>query len=126
VPVEDVARAHVAALRSGVPGERYILAGENLLLDELWQMLSAVTGKPVPRWRAPYALAYGIAQIDEMRCRVRGAQPVVPLEGVRMSRERRFADSSKAKRELQFRPGPVRDALFRAVEWFRSNGYVAS
>jgi dihydroflavonol-4-reductase len=90
----------------------------------VWQLLSGVTGKAVPRWRAPYALVLAIAQIDEMRCRVRGAAPFVPVEGVRMSRERMFADSAKAQRELQFRPGSVRDALSRAVEWYRSNGYV--
>jgi dihydroflavonol-4-reductase len=51
------------------------------------------------------------------------AQPAVPLEGVRMSRDRMFADSSKAARELDFRPGRVRDALQRALQWYREHGY---
>lgn len=127
VPVEDVARAHVTALASGTPGERYILGGENLLLDDVWRLLSEVTGKPMPRWRVPDALALAIAYADEARCRVQnGAQPFVPLEGVRMARERMFAQSSKAASELQFRPGPVRDALERAVRWYREHGYVSS
>ena len=127
VPVEDVARAHIAALRAGVPGERYILGAENLPLDDVWQLLSDVTGKPMPSWRVPDGLALAIAQVDEMRCRIqKGAQPFVPVEGVRMARERMFADNSKARRDLQFMPGPVRDALSRAVEWYRANGYVAS
>jgi dihydroflavonol-4-reductase len=127
VPVEDVARAHVTALTSGTPGERYILGCENVLLDDVWQLLSDVTGKPVPRWRAPHALALAIAYGDELRCRLqRGAQPFVPLEGVRMARERMFADSAKAARDLQFQPGPVRDALERAVAWYREHGYVRS
>lgn len=127
VPVEDVARAHVTALQHGVAGERYILGAENVLLDEVWELLSQVTGKPVPRWRAPYALALSIAYADEARCRlVPGAQPFVPVEGVRMSRERMFAESSKAAHDLDFRPGAVRDALSRAVEWYRANGYVTS
>jgi dihydroflavonol-4-reductase len=65
-----------------------------------------------------------MAHVDEARCRLsRGAQPAIPLEGVRMSRDRMFADSSKAARQLDFKPGPVRDALERAVEWYRANGY---
>ncbi len=127
VPVEDVARAHVTALRSGSPGERYILGGENLLLDEVWQMLSELTGKPMPRWRVPDALALAIAYADEARCRLqRGSQPFVPLEGVKMARDLMFADSSKAARELDFHPGPVRDALERAVRWYRKHGYAPS
>ncbi len=127
VPVEDVARAHVAALEGGIPGERYILGGENLLLDEVWQLLADVTGKRMPRWRVPDALALAIAQAEELRCRIQPrAQPFVPLEGVRMARERMFADSAKAARDLQFKPGPVRAALERAVAWYRERGYVSS
>lgn len=127
VPVEDVARAHVTALTNGVPGERYILGGENLLLDDLWRLLSEITGKPMPHWRVPDALALAIAYGDELRCRAqRGAQPFVPLEGVRMASERMFADSSKAARALHFTPGPVRSALERAVAWYRERGYASS
>jgi dihydroflavonol-4-reductase len=124
VPVEDVARAHVTALQRARVGERYILGGENLLLDQVWELLAQVTGKPLPHWRIPDAVALGVAYADELRCRVqRGAQPSVPLEGVRMSRERMFADSAKAQRELDFRAGSVRDALERAVRWYRAHGY---
>jgi dihydroflavonol-4-reductase len=126
VPVEDVARAHVAALQRGRTGERYILGGENLTLDEVWALLADVTGKPMPKWRAPRALALAIAYADEARCRLdKRAQPFVPLEGARMSCEVMFADSSKARRELGFSAGPARDALARAVEWFRANRYAA-
>jgi dihydroflavonol-4-reductase len=122
VAVEDVARAHVAALQCGTPGDRYALGGENLTMDALWQMLADVTGKPMPSWRAPYALALAAAYADEARCRIDpAATPFAPLEGVRMSRERMYADSSKAMRELGFVPTPVRAALERAVAWYRQH-----
>ena len=127
VPVEDVARAHVTALRDGRAGERYVLGGENLTMDEIWQMLADVTGRPMPAWRAPYALAFAAGCVDEVRCRVqRGAVPAVPLEGVRLSRVRMFADSAPARAALAHAPGPLRDALARAVAWYRANGYVAA
>jgi dihydroflavonol-4-reductase len=124
VPVEDVARAHVSALQAGRPGERYILGGENLMLDEVWEMLSEITGRPVPRMRIPMPVLYTIAYVDEMRCVIRDTEPLIPLEGVRMAEERMFVDSSKAMRELGYRPGPVRDALVRAVAWYRDRGYI--
>lgn len=125
VPVEDVARAHVRALTDGTPGERYILGGENLMLDSVWKMLSEITGRPVPRVRIPAPVLYTIAYVDEMRCLIRrDSEPLVPLEGVRMAEERMFVDSSKAQKELNFRPGPVRGALERAVAWYRDRGYL--
>ena len=123
VPVEDVARAHVTALQRGRTGERYILGGDNLTLDEVWTLLSAVTGKKMPAWRAPVALALAIAYADEARARLTGTRPFVPVEGVRMSRELMFAGSAKARRELDFQPGSVTGALERAVRWYRAYDY---
>jgi dihydroflavonol-4-reductase len=119
VPVEDVARAHVAALRLGTIGERYAIGGENLRMDEIWQLLAEITGRPMPKWRAPYALALAAGYVDEMRSRVSGAEPEVPLEGVRLSRERMYVDSGAARAELGYSSTSVRAALERAVTWYR-------
>jgi dihydroflavonol-4-reductase len=124
VAVEDVARAHVAALTRGRTGERYVIGGENLSMDSIWQTLAQITGKPMPAWRAPYALTLAAAYGDELWSRTTGGTPNVPIEGVRMSRERMYADSSKAERELEYRPSSVHGALERAVAWYRANGYV--
>jgi len=41
-----------------------------------------------------------------------------------MARKKMWVRHDKASRELGYSPGPVPAALRRAVEWFRSNGYV--
>jgi dihydroflavonol-4-reductase len=127
VAVEDVARAHVAALERGEPRERYLIGGENLTLDEVWALLAQASGRAVPRTRLPYAVALAAGWVDELRCRYfqRDREPSVPLEGVRMSRERMFVDSGRAQRELGHTPTPVRDAIERAIAWYRAHGYVA-
>ena len=125
VPVEDVARGHVLALERGRPGGRYLLAGENLTLDAVWELLGPICGRPVPRLRIPYAAALALALADEGRCRVRpGARPAVPLEGVRMSRHLMHVDGARAADELGFRAGPAAAALERAVAWYRANGFT--
>ena len=120
VAVEDVARAHVAALERGRIGERYVVGGENLTMDAIWTMLAEITGVPAPTRRAPYALAMAVAYADNLRCRIdRNAAPFAPIEGVRMSRDRMFADDAKARAELGHQPASVRAALERAVAWYR-------
>jgi len=47
-------------------------------------------------------------------------------ETIRMSSHYMYFDPSKAVRELGFPQTPARDALTKAVEWFRVNGYVKS
>lgn len=125
VAVEDVAAAHVLALRRGRERERYLIGGENLTFDQLWLVLSDVTGRPAPRWTIPYAFAVALGYADEMRSRVMSAAPAIPLEGLRMSQDLMHVESSKAVAELGYKPSCARDALARAVAWYRAHGYVA-
>jgi dihydroflavonol-4-reductase len=124
VPVEDVAQAHVAALERGRPGERYLLGGEDLVFDDIWDRLAQITGRAAPKVRLPHRLVDVLASIDELRCRITGAQPVIPVEGAHMSRQLMFVASDKAQRELGFQAGSVDAALERAVRWYREHGYA--
>ena len=45
VHVDDVAEGHVAALRRGRIGERYILGGENVLLADMLADIARLTGR---------------------------------------------------------------------------------
>ena len=125
VDVQQVAQTHVAALERGRIGERYIAGGENFTFDALWDALARISGRAAPRVRAPVPLMFAAAYADEARCRLTGATPFVPLEGVRMSRERMVVDASKAVRELGVAVRPVEAALERAVRWYREHGYSA-
>ena len=124
VGVGDVARAHVRALERGRLRERYLVGGQNLTFDQMWRMLSELTGRPRPRVRLPRRAALGLAWADEARCRLAGADPVVPLEGVRMAAHLMHVDDAKARRELGHRPSPVVLALAEAVGWYRRHGYA--
>lgn len=125
VAVEDVARAHVLALQRGRARERYLIGAENLRFDQVWEMLADVTGRAAPRWKIPYGMALALGWADGVRCRLSPrAEPVVPLEGVRMARELMHVDCTKAETELGYRPQPVRDALVRALEWYRVHDYL--
>jgi dihydroflavonol-4-reductase len=126
VPVEDCARGHLLVAERGRVAERYILGGRNLTLKEMLDMLSAASGRPAPRWKIPYAAAYAAGCVDMGISRLLGREPQIPLEGVRMARHKMFVDASKAERDLGFAPGPIEGALERAVEWYESNGYVAT
>ena len=127
VPVEDVALGHLQAEALGKSGELYILGHLNMSLKEILEMLSSVTGQPAPKVQIPYGLAWSVGWLDTLvEGYVMGKQPQVPIEGVRMARKKMYFDFAKARRELNFQPGSVRQALTRAVEWFCENGYAPS
>jgi len=127
VPVEDVALGHLQAEALGEAGELYILGHLNLTLKEILEMLSSITGLSAPKFKIPYPVAWTAGVLDTLvEGYLLGRQPQVPLEGVKMARKKMFFDSDKAREKLNFRPGSVRMALTRAVEWFVENGYAAA
>jgi len=125
VDVRECARGHIAALEKGKPGQRYILGGENLTLKQILDQLGDITGLPSPRVKLPYFFALATGVVDEaISGRLLGREPRATVDAVRMGKKKMFASSAKAERELGWRIVPVGDALRRAVEWFRNNGYV--
>jgi dihydroflavonol-4-reductase len=125
VDVREIARGHVLAYERGKPGERYILGGENLTLKQILDKLSATTGIPAPKVKLPYVFALAAGVFDTVFTgQLRGKEPRVTIDAVRMGRKKMWVRSSKAERELGYKVVPVEDALRRACEWFQTNGYV--
>jgi len=124
VAVEDVAEGHLLAAEHGRPGERYLLGGQNMTLEEILAELARITGRRAPRMRIPHAVALAAAYMDTAASRILGREPHIPIEGVKIARHRMFVNTEKAGKELGFRPGSVPDALERAVRWYEANGYV--
>jgi dihydroflavonol-4-reductase len=125
VDARECAEGHLLALEKAVPGERYILGGENLTLKQILDKLATLTGLPSPTIQLPYAVAYATGVVDTFFTgTLRRREPRVTLDSVRMGRKKMFVTSSKAGRTLGWAPGSVDGALQRAVEWFRANGYA--
>jgi len=125
VDVRECARGHVAALEKGRTGERYILGGENLTLKQILDKLAAMTGLPSPKVRVPYVVALATGIVDEVVTgRILGREPRATIDAVRMGRKKMFVSSARAERELGWKTVPVDEALRRAVDWFRVNGYA--
>ncbi len=124
VDVRDVADGHIAAFERGVTGERYILGNENLTLRAVLERLSAIVGRPAPAVRLPAAIPLAYAALGEFVLAPLGVKPDVPLEAVRMSKQRMYYDVSKGVRDLALSRRPVTNALTDAVTWFRENNYI--
>jgi dihydroflavonol-4-reductase len=125
VDVIDCAEGHLLAMDKARPGERYILGGENLTLKQILDKLGAITGLPSPTIKLPYVVAFASGVVDTIVTgKLLKREPRANLDAVRMARKKMFLTSGKAERELGWQTRPVDDALRRAVEWFKGNGYV--
>jgi dihydroflavonol-4-reductase len=124
VHVDDVAEGHLAALRRGTIGERYILGGQNVLLADMLAEIADLTGRRPPRLRLPHAVVLPVAYAAEAAAWLTGRQPFTTRDGLRMAKHRMFFTAAKAERELGFRARPYRQALEDAIHWFDAAGYL--
>ena len=112
VDVRAVARGHALALEHGEPGERYLLGGVDLALEELFAAIADLAGRPRPRLRVPYAVAVAASRAG-----------LVNRDQVRLARLPMYFSSEKAASRLGYESGPVEPALARAVaEALSQNG----
>ncbi len=104
VDVRDVARGHALAYEHGRRGERYLLGGVDLTLEELFGAVAELAGRPRPRLRVPYRAVEVIARTG-----------LVNRDEALLARVPMYFSWAKAARELGYSPGPVWPALKRAV-----------
>lgn len=124
IDVDDVAAGHLLAMEKGRPGERYILGNQNLLLREVFEILSRLTGVKAPTLKLPRLAILPLAYVNEWISSFTNRPPRIPLEGVRMAKYKMHYDCSKAIKELGLPQTPVETALEKAVRWFRDHGYA--
>jgi dihydroflavonol-4-reductase len=124
IAVEDCARGHILAAQKGQVGRKYILGNTNLTLREIFATLEKITGLAAPKVRLPYTPILLAAYVNEGIARITGREPLIPLAGVQMAAKFMYFDPARAVRELGLPQTPIAEALQRAVEWFRHNGYA--
>jgi len=124
VDVDDVAAGHLLAMEKGRIGERYILGNKNLMLREVFEILSRLTGIKAPSIKLPRLAILPLAYLNLWMANITGEPPRIPLEGVKMAKYKMHYDCGKAIRELGIPQTPPEVALEKAVRWFRDHGYV--
>ncbi|CAG9164609.1 hopanoid-associated sugar epimerase [Cupriavidus pinatubonensis] len=124
VHVDDVAAGHFQALERGRIGERYILGGDDVMLQQMLRDIADLCGRRPPTVQLPRWPLYPLAHAAEAVARITRKEPFITVDGLHMSKYRMFFRSDKARQELGYQPRPYLDGLRDALDWFREAGYL--
>jgi hydroxymethylglutaryl-CoA reductase len=126
VAANDIASGHVLAMKRGRTGQKYILSTQFLELEDIMDIFEEVTGRPRPKVKLPAGVMAGVAEVSSLFYNT--FMPDAPQRftpgAVRILRKRRRADTSKAQRELGYRPSSIRAAIHAAYADFARRGLV--
>jgi nucleoside-diphosphate-sugar epimerase len=126
VAARDICEGHVLAMRKGRTGQKYIISSGHVTMDDLMDMMSRVTGKPKPALRLPPPVMAVIAKVTHFIGTTffpKSPQRLTP-GAIRILRQCRKADITKARTELGFNPTSIEQALRDAYDHFVERGVI--
>lgn len=123
----DAGRGLVKVCEGGRPGERYLLTGVNITMDELMAKIAAIAGTTGPK-AIPLPVAKLVSTIQILRYQyLKGPLPKVDATAIAVMSAGQFLSGAKAQQELGFKAEvPLDEAIARALRWFKQAGYVRS
>lgn len=118
VDIRDVAEAAVSAEQNGRPGERYIIANEYISNRDFFGMATRWGGHKAPSI-IPHRVAVAVASVAEVFIKLFGIKDsMLSKDAVFLSDAFKEMDNSKARRELNWNPRPVRETVTDALDWY--------
>lgn len=125
VAVEDAVQGIISAWHKGRKGERYILAGENLLIKDVFALIAKAAGQPPPKNLLPGFVLHSIGIVGDLIGKL-GFKAPVSRENAWTATMFHWFDSTKAQTELDFKPRRAEIAITQSVLWMKENGLLKS
>ncbi|XP_004501579.1 uncharacterized protein [Cicer arietinum] len=122
--VDDVVEGHIAAMKKGQIGERYLLTGENASFNQVFDMVAVITNTRKPMIRIPLWVIEAYGWLLVLYSRITGTLPFISPPTVNVLRHQWGYSCEKAKRELDYKPRSLREGLAEVLLWLKNLGLI--
>lgn len=123
VAVEDVIEGILLAIKYGKNGERYILANENMTIKNLFTKIANFAGVKPPSIYMPNWILHTLGFTGDFLEKI-NVTLGVSQENAYTATMFHWFDSSKAQKELGFKPTSADRAIENSVRWMKDHGYL--
>jgi nucleoside-diphosphate-sugar epimerase len=120
VYIDDVVAGHIAAMQYGHSGKRYILGGENVSYQELFDLFAEVTGKKLTLFKMPISVMMTFAQMQMLKTKLTGKPPLITPNFVKKYLYDWRVSTEKSQKELGLSITPLRIGLEKTFEYLKS------
>ncbi|MBK0377846.1 NAD-dependent epimerase/dehydratase family protein [Mucilaginibacter segetis] len=118
--LHDVVNGHIAAMDKGIPGNRYILGGEDISFNEFFSTLYVTSGTQHRMIRIPQKLIKFYSQLERVKTKITGLPPFfLPEFADRLKFDQRYS-SQKAIKQLGYQITPFTEGMKRTVNYLKA------
>lgn len=103
VDVRDAAQGCLLAMERGVRGERYMLSGANMTLENFGGRVAALAGRTAPRAILAPRTMRATGRLLDAVCRHLATPPPVTLQSIEMAEHTWYVNARRARVELNWR-----------------------
>lgn len=117
--IGDVVKGHILAARYGKGGERYILGGENVSFEKLFEELGRAYGRKRRMIRLSEQALRKTAKLTGIAGSVIGKPALISDTWIEKYLQNWILSSDKAVKDLSYRITPFEEAVDLTVQWIR-------
>jgi len=119
VYINDVVNGHIQAFEKGIAGESYILGGENLSYNRLFEIIKQTSSINYSLFHIPISLIRSIALICQTMSKLFGTSTKLSTAFVNKLSKNYIVDIRKAIQEIDYNPTECRTAVNETINWLR-------
>jgi len=121
VYVEDVVSGHLLAMQKGRPGERYVLGGENISYNQLFELIREASGVRHRLFKIPLWIMLAAAGVMKFISLLSGRPPLIVPDLVRKFNHNWIVSSQKATNDLGYQATNASTGIQLTVQWIKNS-----
>jgi dihydroflavonol-4-reductase len=125
VDVRDVVHGLIQSWKVGKRGESYILSGEEMSLEQFFDILSNLEpSMKKPKIKFPVSLALGSAWVLELTCKVFSIKPLFTAYAVKVLQSNCNFCNENSKADLGYNPRSIKETIKDSLIWLKENNQI--
>jgi len=120
--VRDFAAGVVLTAERGRSGQRYLLSGDNVMVNQLLAQVAEIAGIRAPHFVPPTSLLRALIGLVELVGRIRRKPAPLTRDVLQIIGRYAWYDTSKARAELGWSTRPLRETLTDTIRWLQNQG----
>lgn len=118
VDVRDVSKAMIELMNSSIKSERFLVIGENLSFQELFNDIATSLGRSLPSIEVKSWMANFIWRLEAVRSFLFGSDPLVTKEAAKSALSKVRYSNNKIKDQLGFKTRPIKSSIEHTGKMF--------